>query len=174
MNAKTCSATAPHDDDCDIWGGESVASPGLSVAVLPPAPAPIPDPFEGAPVIHAYGRFEAIADGVLVDLSVGEMGKLAREAGFLYPVACTAAVHQACIALTPAAKRALNDVKGRAWDVFWMLRNAILRSRGQSEILFELYVVRERARATRTQIKAVIGPGDNGEPVITLMFPEES
>ena len=43
--------------------------------------------FEKADLIHSYTRAEAIADGVLIDVSA-----TAREAGFKYPVALTAAV----------------------------------------------------------------------------------
>ena len=42
--------------------------------------------FENADLIHRYTRAEAIADGVLIDVSA-----VAREAGIRYPVALTAA-----------------------------------------------------------------------------------
>jgi len=38
--------------------------------------------FENADLIHRYTRADAIADGVLIDVS-----QTAREAGFAYPVA---------------------------------------------------------------------------------------
>lgn len=50
---------------------------------------------DDAPVIHAYTRAQAIADGVLVDIS-----ETAKEAGFRYPVACTSAVWSDCIEWT--------------------------------------------------------------------------
>ncbi len=43
-------------------------------------------------VISTYTRAQGIEDGMLVDLSTGELGQLAREAGFKVPVAVTAAV----------------------------------------------------------------------------------
>lgn len=127
--------------------------------------------FEDAEVIHTYSRTQAIADGVLVDLMQGELGKAVREAGFRFPIAATARVFSECIDLTPAAKRACNDVQGRLWDVLTMLKPAA--KRGGQVITFQVYVVRERKRPTLTTLKAVIGPGDNAEPVITIMFPEE-
>ncbi len=51
------------------------------------------DPFFG-PVIYSYTCAQAIADGVLVDVS-----ETAREVGFRWPVAITAAMHDR---LTPA------------------------------------------------------------------------
>ena len=125
--------------------------------------------FEGAEVIHSYSRGEAIADGVLVELDAG----LCKEAGIKFPVAVTARVHGECIALTKAAKRACNDVKGRTWDVAYMLATAVKRGARGQVITFQVYVVRSRVRPTLTTLKAVCGPGDNGEPVITIMFPEE-
>jgi hypothetical protein len=59
-----------------------------------------------------YSRAEALADGLLVDVT-----ETAREAGFLYPVALTRAAWELCVALSPPAKRAGNDDHGRLWDV---------------------------------------------------------
>lgn len=111
-----------------------------------------------ADIIHSYTRAEAIADGVLVDLTDAPER---REAGFKCPVACTREVYEECIALTPAAERAGNDVKSRLWDVLWMLRNAVGRN-SAPEALFKLYCVRDRVRSTHTTLKAVAGPGDDG------------
>ncbi len=128
--------------------------------------------FADAEVIHTYSRAQGIDDGVLVDLRQVDVGAV-EEAGFKYPVACTAEVFVQCIDLTKAATRAGNDIKGRLWDVLWMLKCAIRRSTNTTRINFTVAVVRERVRPTPTQLVAVCGPGDNGEPVITIMFPGE-
>ena len=47
------------------------------------------------PVVHTYTRAEALADGVLVDA-----GLLAKEAGFRWPVALTAAAWADSVAWT--------------------------------------------------------------------------
>lgn len=85
-------------------------------------------------VIYAYTRRQAIEDGVLVQLS-GEgyegdawVPAMVKEAGFRFPVAMTAEAFALCVELSPAAKRACNDLKGRLWDVLWMLKNAIRRA----------------------------------------------
>jgi hypothetical protein len=129
------------------------------------------DIFEGAEVISTYSRAQAIEDGVLVDLRQGELEELVLQAGFKYPVACTAEVYAECIKLTDAAKRAGNDIKGRAWDVLWMLKMALRTARNTDRITFRLSVVRDRIRPTPTELVAVCGPGDDAEPVITIMFP---
>jgi hypothetical protein len=40
-------------------------------------------------------------------------------------------------------------------------------------VIFELRCVIDRKGPSRVQLKAVCGPGDDGEPVITIMTPEE-
>jgi hypothetical protein len=123
-------------------------------------------------VISSYTRAQAIADGVLVDLRQGELTALVDEAGFRMPFACTAEVFSQCIELTDAARRAGNDVKGRLWDLLWMLKLAIRRAPRSTDVLaFDVLVVRERLRPTLTRLVAHVGPGDDAEPVITIMFP---
>lgn len=131
-----------------------------------------PGLFDDTDVISTYSRAQAIEDGVLVDLRQGELEALVQEAGFKYPVACTVEVFSECIELTDAAKRAGNDIKGRLWDVLWMLKLAIRRApRGTDRIPFTVRVVSERVRPTPTQLVAVCGPGDDMEPVITIQYP---
>ncbi len=120
-------------------------------------------------IIHTYTRAEAIADGVLVDVT-----DTAREAGFRFPVALTRAAWDLCVALSPAAERAGNDERGRLWDVLWMLRNAVRRHSNSGETLFVVLCVTARVRPSRVALRAKIGPGDDGQPVLTIMLPEES
>ena len=59
------------------------------------------------PAIDTYSRADALADGVLIDVSA-----TAREAGIIYPVALTSMVHETCVALTDAARDAGCDEEG--------------------------------------------------------------
>ena len=120
-------------------------------------------------VISSYSRAQALEDGELVDAS-----ELAREAGVRYPVALTRAAWTHCVALSPAAERAGNDETGRLWDVLWMMANALRRRPQGTEVLFELLCVTTHVRASRVRLRAVVGPGDDAEPVLTVMLPEES
>jgi hypothetical protein len=120
-------------------------------------------------LISVYTRAEALADGVLVDVT-----DTAREAGFLYPVALTREAWDLCVALSPAAKRAGNDERGRLFDVIWMMRWAVGRSSGGPQVTFELLCVTTSVRPSRVALRSVVGPGDDGEPVVTVMLPEES
>jgi hypothetical protein len=66
--------------------------------------------FEEADLIHRYSRADALADGVLIDVSA-----VAWEAGFKVPVALTAAAWTKCVAVPPGV--ACQDEAGRLWDV---------------------------------------------------------
>ncbi len=122
-------------------------------------------------VIYSYTRAQAIEDGVLVDVS-----SVAREAGIKFPVALTATVWAKYVQVPEAVP--CQDESGRLWDILWMLRCAIIASKHQEpgEPLLYRLVVRNGQRPSRRDrvtLKSVCGPGDNAEPVITIMLPDE-
>ena len=119
-------------------------------------------------VIHAYTRAQAVADGVLTDVS-----EAAREAGFRYPVALTRAVWDEYVAVPPGVEG--QDEAGRLWDVLTMLKFAIRTGGGGSEVLFPLHVRNDNrdGEPPLVELKAVCGPGDDMEPCITVMQPSE-
>jgi hypothetical protein len=107
---------------------------------------------------------------VLVDVS-----ETAKEAGFRIPVAVTRAVWAEYVAVPEGV--IAQDEAGRLWDVLWMCRFGVNQGRGdESEILFQLHVRNDNRERTPplVTLKAVCGPGDAGEPVITIMRPEET
>lgn len=126
-------------------------------------------------VISSYTRAQAIEDGELVDMMAGEFGKATEEAGFRYPIAMTNTAFSLYVALTEKAKEACNDEQGRWWDILTMLKFAMRlpQNVGKSEIIFEFRCVVNRLRPRRCLLKAVVGPGDSGEPVITVLLPDE-
>ncbi len=124
-------------------------------------------------VIYSYTRAQAIADGVLVDVT-----ETAKEAGFKWPVAITRTVWEDFVAWSDEdnERQTHQDESGRLWDVLWMAFAAIRKSRGQPELIYELYRVPrdgKSAKAELTKLKLVAGPGDAAEPVITIMQPNE-
>lgn len=127
-----------------------------------------------AEIIHAYTRAQALADGVLVDA-----GPMAREAGFGIPVALTQAAWGDCVAWTDAdseRKGTVQHERGRLWDVLWMAYNAARRAGAEQRVLFQLLRVPVAGRgvlARRVALALMIGPGDQGEPVITIGQPHE-
>ena len=131
------------------------------------------DPFFGK-VISVYTRNQALADGVLIDA-----GPMAREAGFRWPVAITAGAWADCVSWSDAdsERQTPQDQSGRLWDVLFMGAYAIRANpRGGAELLFELYRVPRDGNATQaelTTLKLVVDPGDEGEPVTTILLPNE-
>ena len=116
--------------------------------------------------IFSYTRKEAIQDGVLVDVST-----MAKEAGFKFPVAVTAAVWE-LINNYPEGQG--QSVEGRLWDLLWMLRFAIQYGAKGDTVFFQVLVVAPpKVEAVEYTFKSVVGPGDNFEPVITIMMPNE-
>lgn len=117
-------------------------------------------------VIFAYSRKQALADGVLVDVS-----EMATEAGIRYPTAVTRAVWNGFVEVPEAVP--WQDAKGRLWDILWMFRCRVAQGDCGEEVRFELIVQNVPGEPQPVTLKAVCGPGDEGEPVITIMLPEE-
>ncbi|QCM14328.1 hypothetical protein CFBP6625_28225 (plasmid) [Agrobacterium tumefaciens] len=130
--------------------------------------------FNAEDVISAYTRAQGIADGVLVDVT-----ETAREAGFRIPVALTRAAWVDCVEWTEAdeaRKATTQDEAGRLWDVVWMAHLAARTAGNVERCLFDLYRVPREGRGNRPRRVSLamhIGPGDNAEPVITIMQPNE-
>jgi hypothetical protein len=125
--------------------------------------------FEDADLIHRYRRADALGDGVLIDVSA-----VAREAGLRYPVALTRAAWERCVAVPPGVVG--QDEASRLWDLCWMLAGGVRRSPARADqVRFALHVRSDNRDGTPplVHLKAVCGPGDQGEPVITVMLPEE-
>ena len=118
-------------------------------------------------LIVSYSRTEAVADGVLIDVT-----ETAREAGFRYPVALTAAAWVAAVEIPEGVT--CQDEAGRLWDVLTMLRHASSRTRGgESTILFDVLVLSDRTTPKPVRLKAVCGPDDDLSPCVTVMLPGE-
>jgi hypothetical protein len=102
---------------------------------------------------------------VLIDVSV-----VAGEAGIRYPAALTAAAWGRCAAVPPGV--ICQDEAGRLWDVLYLLRLAIGRSDGGPVVRFAVRVRNDsrEGKPPLVKLKALCGPGDRGEPGITLML----
>ncbi len=120
--------------------------------------------WDGAEVVSVYTRAQALEDGVLVDVT-----DWAREAGFKIPVAVTAGVWGI---LKPSKELEAEgqDVIGRAWDLFTILRHAIRGSGGDEVHFAPLFTLKPGEGPQGVEMWAKCGPGDNAEPVITVML----
>ena len=121
-------------------------------------------------VIYAYTRAQAIADGVLVDVT-----EPAKEAGFKHNTVVTQKLW-ADICKIPE-NYSYESKEGRLWDVLWMARCATGRAaRGQTELLYELTLHTRNLDHHYDQVVELllhVGPGDHGEPVITIGYQED-
>lgn len=128
--------------------------------------------FWGEP-IHVYTRAQALQDGILVDVS-----DTAREAGFRLPFAMTAAAWADAVAWSDAdtARQVPQDQSGRLWDVLFMACLAARRAANASLVGFDVLRVPRGERAVEPRVLRLsmsITRGDSGEPVITILLPNE-
>lgn len=131
--------------------------------------------FTADDLISTYTRAQALADGVLVDVS-----ETAREAGFRWPVAMTAAAYEDAVAwsATDSRRQTWQDESGRLWDVLTMAKLAARAAAIHDEDvrLFGVLRVPRGGRGVRPRLARLVlrlGPGDLGEPVLTITLPGE-
>lgn len=118
-------------------------------------------------VIYSYTRSQAIEDGVLVDVS-----KTAKEAGINFPVALTSALWDLYIVPSEKLEGCGQSISGRLWDLLWMFRVNALKTNA-SLLFYSCMFLNENEKLEEIKLKAICGPGDNCEPVITIMLPDE-
>ena len=126
-------------------------------------------------IISTYTRAQAIEDGVLIDVS-----SIAKESGFNeWPVSLTAGAWADCVAWsdTDSQTQVYQDQSGRLYDVIFMAFQAICLSREVGDrLLFRFYRVPRDGHSTDaelTTLKLIVGPGDGGESVMTILLPNE-
>lgn len=121
------------------------------------------------PPIATYTRAQALEDGTLVDVS-----ETAQEAGIIVPVAITQGLWADIHDIPPS--KSWQDPEGRLWDILSVYRYTVqtkaLRSGVRTNVL-TFRLIMHQGRRTYYTVKAHIGPGDQGEPVLTLMRPDE-
>lgn len=132
------------------------------------------------PVISRYTRAQAIADGVLVDMS-----ECLDRCPFKYPVAMTRGAYEATIAAGGTWQpdgdgemltlKGGQDVTGRFWDVCNMILFAMRRAHGPTDrVEFSVLVdTHGNGRKAEVELYSLCGPGDNREPVITILLQGE-
>lgn len=135
--------------------------------------------FFGEPV-HVYTRAQAIEDGMLHELT-----STAQEYGFRWPVAITAGAWADCVAWAEddnTRKGTGQDERGRLGDVLAMayvrMRQAAARNESGCHVRLAFHVLRTpregRGQKPRdVELVLHVGPGDAGEPVLTIMLTSE-
>jgi hypothetical protein len=119
------------------------------------------------PVIYSYTRSQALEDGVLIDISA-----LAKEAGFLFPVAVSDHLYHEV--LNPGQSLQGQSFEGRTWDMLSVLRAAIKANPDTSRLQFSpLFIMAPDTPPSPVTLISAVGPGDKGEPVLTIFLPED-
>lgn len=137
-----------------------------------PEPPPNEHPLFG-PVIHRYTRAEAIADDVLVDLGlfVSSGRPVLELVGIRFPVAMTSTAYALVIGERTGELLQTADATRRVIYFLAVLKRAIMMDRGGDPMLIEFSCT--NAEFQTVDLKAVCGPGDRAEPVLTVMLPGE-
>lgn len=112
-------------------------------------------------LIYSYSRAQALADGVLVDIT-----ERARQCGIKYPTACTASVWALIECLPDNDTDTLAGVVAdmRLAEVLRAMLAAIRAARGTDRVEFA---------TLGAELWAQCGPGDTAAPVITIMYQGE-
>ena len=129
----------------------------------------------GFDLIHSYTRKQAIEDGVLINIT-----DVAHRFGFIIPVAVTQTVYNKYIDWSnedTVRQKIKLDINDRLQEILFMLRCAIKNYNLDVDTL--VYLIRVIPRDGQTiksqhmTHKTMMGPGDQCEPVMTILLPDE-
>ena len=120
-------------------------------------------------VISSYTRADAIQDGTLIDLSAN-FPDISRQL-YKYQVACTAAVW-AVVEAAVANRKHCNDFAGVVWDLLWMSQKGVVKRIDESQHIFRV-IITGVGPSKYHDFKIMCHGGDQAEPVLTIMLPEE-
>ena len=103
-----------------------------------------------------------------------DLTKIAREAGITFPVFITATAFELFVVVPDGVEG--QDEEGRRWDIVWMLRFAISRSKpGVRRLPVAFYCRNDNRSPKLHKLIGECGPVDldDAQPAITLMLPDE-
>lgn len=119
--------------------------------------------------ISSFSRANMLENGLLIDVS-----NTAESMGFTGPVALSNAEWEGIMQPYEGTDRPIEVIKsGALWDCLWMLYIGLKHTKSETpEFLFPVILDCENIDAIFI-LKAVIGPDDDGYPVITILKREE-
>ena len=124
-------------------------------------------------LIHSYSRAQAIEDGLLIGIDP-EVG---RKAGFRIPIALTYEAWGSCIPVPDCLKDDPEQSEdGRLQDLLRVLRFNIRHCTEIDQTRLNFWLALQIPGTDdheKLELTAVCGPGDNCEPVITVMLPDQ-
>lgn len=120
------------------------------------------------PIIFSYTRAQAIADGVLIDVTAH-----AAEVGFKVHTVVTDHLYGDYIVPPAGLEGEGQSIEGRLHDLLFRTLLAAKAIRDSDRVEFDVLFLMAPRRWDTAHVVAVIGPGDQGEPVMTIMLPED-
>lgn len=124
---------------------------------------------DGWNLIYSYTRAQAIADGVLIDVT-----DAARAVGFRVHTAVTATLYHRYVELPPGVSGEGQSTTGRLHDLLFLVLCSAKKSHpGADRATVRIAFLMEPGRTVTVDVIAHIGPGDHGKPVLTLMLSED-
>ncbi len=129
------------------------------------------NPFEGFEVISVYTRAQAIADGVLHDVSL-----TAKECGFKIGVAITNTIWSRWIEASPELQEYGQSTESRLRDlltVLWVKIRALPKDATPRRLAFRVRFLMDAAheRYEEPKLTCDLSAGDAGEAVLTVLLP---
>ena len=122
--------------------------------------------------VYSYTRAQAIDDGVLIDAT-----NMATEVGIRYPVAITDRLYHEYIVPSLDLAKQGQSIEGRLWDTLMVFRHTAAATSGNLIYFTVTFQTSSKESGepvlTTIHLKALCHGGDQGEPVITIMLPEE-
>jgi len=138
---------------------------------IPPAPAALAALEEafGAPVIYAYTRRQAIADGLQFQVPAD----LTAEAGFRWPVFVTASVYAEAVRVPQGVEA--QDETGRLWDLLMVAAWCARAGEGPGPRQFTVFVRNDNLGPQPHTFYLEAGPVDldDAAPCLTIMAAED-
>lgn len=122
-------------------------------------------PFSDFPVIFSYTRAQALADGVLIDITAA-----AREHGFKLKTAVTDNLF-GYVVPPDGLEGEGQSLEGRMHDLLTLAMIAARKGLNQYRVEFEVLFLMRPGSLEKVTVILHIGPGDQGEPVLTIMLP---
>jgi len=119
-------------------------------------------------VIFSYTRKQAIEDGVLIDVT-----EQANQLGFKVNTCVTDHLYADYLVPPAGLEGEGQSLEGRLHDLLFRTLIAASTHGAGGRVEFNVLFLMSSGKWTTVNILAVMGPGDHGERVLTIMLPED-
>ena len=118
------------------------------------------------PIIFSYTRAQAIADGVLIDVTAQ-----AAEVGFKVHTVVTDHLYNMYVVPPAGLEGEGQSVTGRLQDLLFRTLIAASTMERTDRVEYVVLFLMKPGQWEKVRILAIMGPGDQREPVLTIMLP---